>query len=92
MKLGLLSLCLCSGMLLSAENRPPSQSEDMRRAIAWEHYKEAAAARQARIEARRHHTTVNRGARERAAEEESTGPGRRVVDPGPPVRQKNHPE
>jgi hypothetical protein len=37
----------------SAKAKDSGMSEDMREAIAWEHAKDSAAARQARIEARR---------------------------------------
>jgi hypothetical protein len=80
----LLVLGIGSGMLLTAASLSP----DMRRAIAWEHYKDVAAARQARIEAR--HPTVTYGEANRDAEEQVTH-DRRVVDPGPPAWRKDHP-
>ena len=57
---GVLGAAFLSVPLLAAEiqthQKPAGYDSDMQRAIAWEHYKAAAAARQARIEAK--HPTV----------------------------------
>lgn len=87
MKFRLLALCIGSGMLLAAASRP-RQSDDMRRAIAWEHYKDMAAARQARMEAR-HPSVTYRGEANRE-DEQNVRQDQRVVDPGPPAWRKDH--
>jgi hypothetical protein len=83
MKIGLLALCISAGLLTAAE---PRMSDDMRRAIEWERYKDLAAARQAARE--RNHPSVTYGEANRSAEPE----GRRVIDPGPPAYRKDHPQ
>lgn len=86
---GLMGACLVFAPIVSAATakNKPAMSEDMRRAIAWEHYKDLAAARQARLEARHPsvtYTDANRSA-DRSAEE--SNPGKIVKDPGPTVRK-----
>jgi len=74
-------------LLAETAKKQPAMSEDMRRAIAWEHYKDLAAARQARLEAIHPsvtYTDANRSA-DRSAEE--SNPGKIVKDPGPTVRK-----
>jgi hypothetical protein len=58
-------------------DREAGMSEDMREAIAWERHKEAAAARQARIEAK--HPTVTYNNANRSDEDKGTP----VKDAGP---------
>jgi hypothetical protein len=75
-------------VLAATDKKKPAMSEDMRRAIAWEHYKDLAAARQSRLEARHPsvtYTDANRSA-DRSAEE--SDPGKTVKDPGPTVRKE----
>jgi len=86
---GLMGAGLVFAPMLLAETakKQPAMSEDMRRAIAWEHYKDLAAARQARLEAIHPsvtYTDANRSA-DRSAEE--SNPGKIVKDPGPTVRK-----
>jgi hypothetical protein len=83
MKIVLLALCVSAGLLPAAE---PRMSDDMRRAIEWERYKDLAAARQAVKE--RKHPSVTYGEANRSEEPE----GRPVKDPGPPAYRKDHPE
>ena len=69
-----------------AESRP-AMSEDMREAIAFEHNKDLADERQARMEAKHpsvSYTDANRSA-DRSADEASHG--RPVKDPGPPPKK-----
>jgi hypothetical protein len=63
-----------------AKSKAPVSS-DIQRAIAWEKHKDAAAARQARIEARHPTVTYNNNA-DRSAD-------RSAPDPGEPQVQKN---
>ncbi len=58
---------------------------DMSRAIAFERHKDAAAARQARLEARRPSVAYSNSA-ERSAEPDTLG--RRVPDPGEPAARQ----
>ena len=86
MKLRLLALGIGSGMLLAAAaaDRVEAQSrqgDDMRRAIAWEHYKDLAAARQAVQEKKHPSVTYNTGEANRS-DEHNMAPDRRVTDPG----------
>jgi hypothetical protein len=89
MKTALLGLCIGAGMLLAVE--PVSrQSNDMRRAIAWERYKDLAAARQAAKE--RKHPSVSYGEANRSRDREMEQmEGRPVKDPGPPAYRRAHP-
>jgi hypothetical protein len=57
-----------------------AMSDDMHRAIAWEHWKDEAAAIQARKEAR--HPSVTYGNANRSADREAEPEGRVVKDPG----------
>ena len=59
-------------------------SEDMREAIAWEHAKDRAAARQARIEARRSHPEQSAN---RTMDNEDTG--RKVKDTNAPGAKRD---
>jgi hypothetical protein len=71
----------------TAKKTSPAMSEDMKRAIAWERFKDQAAARQARLEAIHPsvtYTDANRSA-DRSADEST--PGKIVKDPGPTVRK-----
>jgi hypothetical protein len=71
----------------TAKKKPGAMSEDMRRAVAWERYKDLAAARQARLEAVHPsvtYTDANRSA-DRSAEPPTSG--KTVKDPGPTVRK-----
>jgi|ERR1022692_714751 hypothetical protein len=87
---GLLGAGLVFAPLVAAETakqKPAAMSEDMRRAIAWENFKDVAAARQARLEAT--HPSVTNTDANRSADrsiEESTE-GRIVKDPGPTIRK-----
>jgi hypothetical protein len=86
---GLMGASLVFAPMLLAETakKAAAMSEDMRRAIAWEHYKDLAAERQARLEAKHPsvtYTDANRSA-DRSAEE--SNPGKTVKDPGPTVRK-----
>ena len=88
MKLTILALCLGCGLLPAATpgRTHRAMSDDMRRAIAWEHYKDRAAARQAEIE-RRHPSVGVRGEASRE-EEHAVPPQRRVADKTAPVRHE----
>ena len=89
----ILAAILATGMMFApivsaekAKKKEAAQSEDMRRAIAWEHFKDMAAARQARLEARHPsvtYTNANRDA-DRSIDESQ---GKPVKDPGPTVRK-----
>ena len=80
MKLRLLALGIGAGMVLAAV-AADRQSDDMRRAIAWERYKDLAAARQAVKERTHPSVTYNRSEANRE-DEHALPPGQRVVDPG----------
>lgn len=92
----LLTGLIASGMLFApvsfavVQQKTPARrtmSPDMRRAIEFQRRKDAADARQARIEAR--HPTVFYNRAERSAEEE-VPPGRTIVhDPGEPLWQQH---
>jgi hypothetical protein len=69
----------------AAEKRKPDN--DMQRAIAWEQYKDRAAAIQARKEAKHPSVTYSNSNNANRETDEST-PGRKVVDPGPPDSRK----
>lgn len=64
----------------SGKSKPQKMDEDMRRAIAFERYKEQAAARQERQEAR--HPSVKYSDADRSADGEAER-GREVKDRGP---------
>jgi hypothetical protein len=80
MKTRLLALCIGGGMLAGAA-LAADQSADMRRAIAWERYKDLAAARQAAKE-KKHPSVMYRGEASRE-QETAVPPADRVSDPGP---------
>ena len=78
---------LAASTLLAAEapKRPASHNSDMQRAIAFERYKDLAAARQARKEAR--HPSVPKSSADRSTDREAKDPNT-VRDPGPGVRSR----
>ena len=61
------AVLLCSPIAFAQEERSSKMSEDMRQAIAFQRYKDAADARQARIEARRLGSDADRSSDERKA-------------------------
>ena len=70
-----------ASVLAAAENKPTARRDsDMQRAIAFERYKDLAAARQARKEAR--HPSVPKVSADRSAERDTKN-GNTVQDPGP---------
>lgn len=81
-----LAAVLGAGLLLTplamaddhGKSRKEKPDDEMRRAIAFERYKDAAAARQARREAK--HPSVDYSNADRSAERDD---GKRVKDPGP---------
>jgi hypothetical protein len=77
--------CLACGALLGPAAQGAVQKSkadnDMQRAIAWERYKDLAAARQARKEARHPSVTYSDSGANRELDE--SAPGRKVIDPGP---------
>lgn len=92
MKSRLLVGSLGAGLLvagLAAAETPrknPAADNDMRQAIAFERYKDVAAARQAQKEAR--HPTVSYSNADRSADRSADQPaGRPVKDPGPPPKR-----
>ena len=88
MKTRLLSLCIGSGLLFGAV-AADRQSDDMRRAIEWERYKDLAAARQAAKE-KKHPSVEYRSSEANRSDEHAVRPEKRVVDPGPPAYRKDH--
>jgi len=94
MRIRLLAVLVCAGTLCApvvsaASNNKKGMSDDMRRAIAWERHKEAAAARQARIE--RRHPSVPPAANADRTMEEPQRQGRPVKDTGAPgTRRDKH--
>jgi hypothetical protein len=78
---------LAAGTLLAAEAQKEraSHNSDMQRAIAFERYKDLAAARQARKEAR--HPSVPKSSAERSADREAKDPSS-VRDSGPPANSR----
>jgi hypothetical protein len=72
----------------AAKAKKPAMSSDMQRAIAWERFKDLAAARQARLEAI--HPSVPAPSADRSADRSIDQPdaGKAVKDPGP-GKQKN---
>jgi hypothetical protein len=79
MKTLLVVLCLTSSAIVVPAASKKNADPDMQRAIAWERYKDLAAARQARKEARHPSVTYFNNANREM--DEST-PGTKVVDPG----------
>lgn len=83
-----LSGCLAIGVLLSPfafgadkpAKKPSTMDQDMRRAIAFEHYKDVAAARQERKE--RVHPSVSYDNANRSTDNDRDS-ANRVKDPGP---------
>jgi len=83
---GILVAGLCLAPLTAADNAQKkaantSQDSDMQRAIAFEHYKDLAAARQARKEAQ--HPTVFYNNADRSAQEDQNSQGKKVPPPLP---------
>lgn len=66
---------IMAASLLAAADR------DMQRAIAWEHHKDQAAARQARLERRHPSVTYDANRADRSSDQSMQG--RPVKDPGP---------
>lgn len=89
---GVLGACLAVVPLSAADDHPKpkaqarTQDSDMRRAIEFEHHKDEAAARQARIEAK-HPTDFNNAADRSANPPDSTTSGRKV---SPKVPRQRH--
>jgi hypothetical protein len=84
----LTAACLVSAAVAGPASQPApknSVDSDMQRAIAWERYKDMAAARQARKEAKHPSVTYNNNANREAGE---STPERKVVDPAPPAVRK----
>lgn len=88
---GVLGACLALAPLSAADDHPKpkaqarTQDSDMRKAIEFEHHKEEAAARQARIEAR--HPTDFNNAADRSANPADTGTSGRKVPERRPQRR-----
>ena len=70
-----------------APKKRPALSGDMRQAIAFEHYKDIAADRQARKEAR-HPSVPDSNSNANRTVEEQPDQGRPVKDPGPPPKKQ----
>ena len=93
MKAKLLALAIASGALLlpvcnaAEKSSKPKVDSDMQRAIAWEHFKDAAAARQARLEAK--HPSVTYSDRSANREVDESTQGKKVIDQGPPAYRKD---
>jgi hypothetical protein len=84
----LAAACLVSAAFAGPASQPANKSSmdsDMQRAIAWERYKDMAAARQARKEARHPSVTYNNNANREADE---SVPERKVPDSAPPDYRK----
>ncbi|HLH18032.1 MAG TPA: hypothetical protein VKX45_12470 [Bryobacteraceae bacterium] len=81
MKRTCIALCIGCCLLPAAAPRKDSESAGVRRAIAWERYKDQAAARQAQME-KRHPSVMRQGEANREMET-ATPPANRVTDPGP---------
>ena len=83
MRYALCVAVLGAGMLMGADanKNPGTRSRDMQRAIAFERYKDLAAARQARKEAR--HPSVPPPAAENRADRSADRDTNTVRDPGP---------
>jgi hypothetical protein len=77
--------CVAAGVLFCSTAQGAAQKtsmdKDMQRAIAWERYKDQAAARQARKE--RLHPSVTYSNREANREMDESAPGDKVIDHGP---------
>jgi hypothetical protein len=89
MKRILAAVCLITGAFAgpAVQSAPKSSVDsDMQRAIAWERYKDMAAARQARKEAKHPSVTYSNSNANREVDESI--PGNKVVDPGPPEYRK----
>jgi hypothetical protein len=86
MKTWLLAGCVLVAPLVYAATpkKQPAMSDDMQRAIAFERYKDLAAARQARKEAI--HPSVTYSNRDRSVEEPEQG--KAVKDAGPVKKDK----
>ena len=85
---GIVGACLLLAPLCAADkdqtarnSRNQAQDSDMQRAIAFEHYKDLAAARQARKEAQ--HPTVFYNNADRSSDREDNNQGRRVKPADP---------
>jgi len=87
-------VCLVSGAILApfaqaadqAADKKDRRDSDMQRAIAWERFKDQAAERQARKEARHPSVTYRENANREA---DDSSQGNRVKDPGPPAYRKD---
>jgi hypothetical protein len=71
----------------TAKRKPAAMSEDMKQAIAWERFKDLAAARQARLEAIHPSVTYTDANRSADRSVEESNPGKPVKDPGPTIRK-----
>jgi beta-galactosidase beta subunit len=76
--------------MLSAQNakKEPAMSEDMRQAIAFQHNKDLADARQTRLEAKHPSVTYDANRSADRSMEDSTE-GNKVKDPGPATVRKD---
>jgi hypothetical protein len=83
-------LLLAPLVLGATPKNPPAMSDDMRRAIAFERYKDLAAARQARKEAI--HGSVTYSNADRAADRstDESSRGKPVKDSGPGAGKDKH--
>lgn len=73
-------------VLAETPKKQPAMSDDVKRAIAWERFKDQAAARQERLEAVHPSVTYDNANRADRMVDESTQ-GKPVKDPGPTVRK-----
>jgi hypothetical protein len=93
MKARILAGLMGAGLLLApivsaaTAKKSAAMSEDMRRAIAWERYKDLAAARQARLEAIHPSATSTDANRSANRSVDESTQGKKVKDPGPTVRK-----
>ena len=84
----LLAGLLGAGLLLA--QKQPAMSKDMRDAIAFEHNKDVAAARQARKEAKHPSVTYDNANANRSADRSTDeSQGKPVKDPGPDKSKKD---
>ena len=74
-------------MVCAQERKPAPMSDDMKRAIAWERFKDLAAARQARMEATHPSVTYTDANRSADRSMDDSNQGKPVKDPGPTVRK-----
>lgn len=94
MKAGIIAAMLGTGLLFAslasgqAPRKKTAMSEDMRQAIAFERYKDLAAARQARREAIHPSVTYSNPATGANRSMDESLPGRPVKDPGPARKDK----